>query len=95
MFAWIRALHIRERYIRAWLAERDEVRETLHRLEIQERELRELIGALEDRLDRMHARRIGPAGGRPRKAADGDQLPLEAIPVGDKAGLRKHFGIVK
>jgi len=78
-------LHIRERYIRAWLLEREELNERVHRLEIAMRDARELINALEDRLERATNRRNGLQGGRPVKVP-----PTDEPAPGDKVALRNH-----
>jgi len=89
MRAWIRALHIRERYIRQWLEERDELLERMHRLEITHRELKDRLDHQEELLERERNRRVGGLGGRPRKLQE-PQNALETIPTGDKASLREH-----
>lgn len=87
--AWIRALHMRERYISkltAWCAE---AQERIHRLEIAQREDRDNIAHLEARLERVARRKGGELGGRPPKATD-----LASVPHGDKAALRRAMGVV-
>lgn len=71
--------------------------ERIHRLEIANRQLKEHLDLLEEQQERLWARWKGSQGGRPRKVSDTPQNPqqeLDAIPRGDKAALRRHFGLV-
>jgi len=92
MFAWIRALHIRERYLRQYAQEREELHERQHRLEMRHRELTDRLDHLEELLERERNRRTGARGGRPAKS---EQPSLEQIPHGDKVALRRALGVVK
>lgn len=94
MRALIRALFIRERYIRQWVRERQDVGDRLHRLETQNREIKDRLDQQEELLERLRNRQSGARGGRPPKVPDAAD-PLQGIPPGDKAALRRHFGIVK
>lgn len=89
--AWFRALHIRERYIRAQLLWQSDAQERLHRLEIRVRDLADLVDHLEQRLDRQRSRANGAKGGRPSGDPPKD---LADIPLGDKAALRRRLGVV-
>lgn len=95
MMSWFRALHIRERYIRAQHAHLADLEERAHRLEIANRKLHERMELLESSQDRLLARFKGDRGGRPRKTEEQAPLPLEQVPFGDKAALRKALGVVK
>lgn len=92
---WFTALHIRERYIARQAEVQRDLHERVHRLEIRDRENREKIEALEERLERLRLRADGLRGGRPRRADDQQPLPLDQIPHGDKAALRRALGVVK
>ena len=92
MIASIRALLIRERYIARLTATLREQAESVHRLEIKLRQLQESHDYLEGAVESLRARWKGEKGGRPPKSAQG-ALPLESIAVGDKAALRRHFGL--
>lgn len=82
---WFRALHIRERYIRAMMERQSDLEERLHRLETVAREMRERMEYLEASQERLLARFKGARGGRP---ANPPSNPLANIPHGDKTALR-------
>lgn len=90
MGTWFRALHMRQRYLAQQRELVTEMAERLHRLEIARRELHERMELLESSQDKLMARFKGDRGGRPRKD---EPSQLDMIPAGDKAGLRKYFGI--
>lgn len=95
MIAWFRALHIRERYIRAQQRHLQDLEERAHRLEIANRQLHERLELLESSQDRLLARFKGDRGGRPRKDQEQTPLPLSEVPFGDKQALRKALGVIK
>jgi len=84
---WLKALTLRERYLRAHAESQRELLERLHRLEIAQKHLQESFDLLEASQERLMARWKGNQGGRPR-AGEPPQNPLDLIPRGDKAALR-------
>lgn len=62
-----------------------------HRLEIELRHLRDEFEQLRSQHDKLRNRFYGTQGGRP---AGGAPRSLDDIPAGDKAALRRHFGLV-
>jgi hypothetical protein len=62
-----------------------------HRLEIELRHLRDEFEQLRGQHDKLRNKFYGTLGGRPEKERVSG---LDSIPVGDKAALRKHFGVV-
>lgn len=95
MIAWFRALHIRERHIARQHQVQADLHDRVHRLEMALREAKDRLDQQDELLERLRSRQNGARGGRPPKGASQEALPLDAIPAGDKAALRKHFGIVK
>jgi len=65
--------------------------ESLHRLEIQHRQLRDHFVLLDAQQEKLAGRLDGRRGGRPRAQPGAD---LETIPRGDKAALRAALGVV-
>lgn len=97
MAAWFRGLHIRYRHNARLRREVLDAREKADRLEIavrrQQLRLDELSGdlvRLSERLSKTEGRALG---GRPRRPAVQDELPLDEIPRGDKKALRRALGV--
>jgi len=88
---WFRALHIRERYLAKFAEIEREQDERLHRLEIALRRAMEKIGDLEASVESTRQRQNAIRAGRPPKVQRGEQLALDDIQRGDKAGLRAYF----
>lgn len=88
------ALHMRQRYLAAQRELVQDMTERLHRLEIRHRELLERMELLEGQQERLLARWKGDRGGRPSKAPEPPQNPLDLVERGDKAALRTVLGVV-
>lgn len=85
------ALLIRNRHMRALFEQHQELQERLHRLEIAHRELRDHFVLLDAQQVKLAGRLDGRRGGRPKT----DQAsPLDEIPPGDKAALRRALNVV-
>jgi hypothetical protein len=67
-------------------------RERLHRLEIAHSEMVDHFNKLQARVAKVTGKVYGDTGGRP--ASHQGTLPLDRVPHGDKAALRRALGVV-
>lgn len=96
MLTFLKRLTMRSRYERLLSKDLKHALARVDRLEIHLGSLTDQVEHLKARQEKLGTRLGGALGGRPRKgiAPPGpQQLPLDDIPRGDKAGLRAYFRI--
>jgi hypothetical protein len=87
----IAAALMRNRHMQSLADQLETLSESMHRLEIDQRKLRDHFVLLDAQQEKLAGRLDGRRGGRPR--AD-QPRSLDEIPLGDKAALRAALGVV-
>jgi len=85
------ALQMRARHVRALMERLEELEESFHRLEIDQRKWRDHFVLLDAQQEKLAGRLDGRRGGRPVGKAP---TAIDEIPHGDKAALRAAMGVV-